>query len=153
MLAFKKLLFSFLLFWSVCYEDGLSDSKRNEIASLMFRNFNNSQLPNGTFLLKYLTDRKFKMSTIFIFEIKGAKKVKIFNFLKSRFSIMDGLMDVIFGAFLGTYARLLKSITSQFFSRYSKSYNNLNVKSCSMALNKEMDRVGATKLYAFNTTL
>ena len=62
-------------------------------------------------------------------------------------------MDVIFGAFLGTYARLLKSITSQFFSRYSKSYNNLNVKSCSMALNKEMNCVGATKLYASNTTL
>ena len=45
----KKLLFSFLLFWPVCYEDGLSDSKRNEIASLMARNFNNSRLPNGTF--------------------------------------------------------------------------------------------------------
>ena len=62
-------------------------------------------------------------------------------------------MDVIFGVFSGTYARLLKSITSHFFSKYSKSYNNLNVKSCSMALNKKTDRVGATKLYVPNTTL
>ena len=79
---------------------------------------------------KYLTDRKLKMSAVFIFEIKGAKKDKIFNFLKDRFSIMGGPIDVIFGVFSDTYVRLLKSITSHFFSRYSKSYNNLNIKSC-----------------------
>ena len=39
-------------------------------------------------------------------------------------------MDMIFGVFAGTNVRLLKSITSKFFLRYSKSYNNLNVKSC-----------------------
>ena len=77
-----------------------------------------------------MTERKLKMSTVFIFEIKGAKKDKIFNFLKGRFSVMGGLMDMIFGVFSETYVRLLKSITSQFLSRYSKSYNNLNVKSC-----------------------
>ena len=70
------------------------------------------------------------MSAVLIFEIKGAKKDKIFNFLKGRFSVMGGPMDVIFGAFSDTYVKLLKSITSQFFSGYSKSYNNLNVKSC-----------------------
>ena len=37
-------------------------------------------------------------------------------------------MDMIFGAFLEIYLRLLKSIVSQFFSKYSKSYNNLIVK-------------------------
>ena len=79
---------------------------------------------------KYLTDRKLKMSTVFISEIKSVKKDKIFNFLKGRFSVMGGLMDMIFGVFSETYVRLLKSITSQFLSRYSKSYNNLNVKSC-----------------------
>ena len=79
---------------------------------------------------KYLTDRKLKMSAVFIFEIKGAKKDKIFNFLKGRFSVMRGPMDMTFGVFSETYVRLLTSITSQFFSRYSKSYNNLNVKSC-----------------------
>ena len=46
-------------------------------------------------MLKYLTDRKLKMSTVFIFEIKGGKKNKILNFLKCRFSVMGGPMDVI----------------------------------------------------------
>ena len=55
------------------------------------------------------------MSTVFIFEIKGAKKDKIFNFLNDRFSVMGKPMDTNFGAFLEAYVRLLKSITSQFF--------------------------------------
>ena len=50
-------------------------------------------------LLKYLTNRKLKMSTVFIFEIKGAKKGKIFNFLKGRFFVMGDPMDIIFGVF------------------------------------------------------
>ena len=90
--------------------------------SQIFRN--NKPLP------KYLTNRKLKMSAVYIFEIKGAKKDKIFDFLKSRFSVMGGSMDMIFGVFSETYVRLLKSITSEFYSRYSKSYNNLNIKSC-----------------------
>ena len=43
---------------------------------------------------------------------------------------MRGPMDMIFGVFSGTYVKLLTSKTSQFFLRYSKSYNNLNVKKC-----------------------
>ena len=70
------------------------------------------------------------MSVVFVFEIKGAKKDKIFNFLKGSFSVMLGPMDMIFGMFSETYVRLLTSITLQVFSRYSKSYNNLNVKKC-----------------------
>ena len=81
-------------------------------------------------LPKYSTDRKLKMSDVFILEIKGAKKDKVFNFLKGSFSVMRGPIDMNFGVFPETYVRLLTSITSQFFSRYSKSYNNLNVKSC-----------------------
>ena len=77
-----------------------------------------------------MTDRKLKMSAVFIFEIKGAKKDKIFNFLKGRFSVMRGPMDMNFGVFSETYVRLLTSITSQLFARYSKSYSNLNIKSC-----------------------
>ena len=77
---------------------------------------------------KYLTDIKLKV--VFIFKIKGAKKEKIFNFLKGSFSVMRGPIDMIFGVFSETYVRLLTSITSHFFSRYSKSYNNLNVKKC-----------------------
>ena len=70
------------------------------------------------------------MSAVFIFEIKDAKKDKIFNFLKGRFSVMGGPIDMIFRLFSETYVKLLKSITSQFFLIYSKSYNNLNVRSC-----------------------
>ena len=92
---------------------------------------------------------------IFIFEIKGAKKDKIFNFLKGSFSVMGSPMDMIFSVFSETYVRLLTRITLQFFSRYSRSYNNLNIKSCliSTVLNKKMGRVGAAKLYVPNTTL
>ena len=75
----------------------------------LFRN--NKPLP------KYLTDRKLKMSAVFIFEIKSTKKDKIFNFLKGCFAVMGGPIDMIFSV---NYVRLLKSITSDFFSRYSK---------------------------------
>ena len=43
----------------------------------------------------------------------------MFYFLKGSFFVMRGTMDMI-----------LTSIISKFFSRYNKSYNNLNVKSC-----------------------
>ena len=41
---------------------------------------------------------------------------------------MGGPMDMIFGVLLETFLRLLKSFVLQFFSKYSKSYNDLNVK-------------------------
>ena len=85
---------------------------------------NNKPLP------KYLTDQKLKMSAIFILEINGIKKDKIFNHLKGSFSVMRGPMDMIFGLFSEIYVRFLTSIISQIFSRYSKTYNNLNVKKC-----------------------
>ena len=132
----KNVLSSFLLFSSVCYQDDLSDSERNEIASSTARNFNNSWLLYVKFsetinlCQNIWLIENWKCQLFFIFEIKGAKKDKIFNFLKGSFSVMRGPMDMIFGVFSKTYMRLLTSITLQFFSRYSKSYNNLNVKSC-----------------------
>ena len=75
---------------------------------------------NNKPLSKYLTDRKLKMSAAFIFEIKDAEKDNIFSFLKGSFSVMRGPVDMNFGVFSETYLRLLTSITSQFFSRYSK---------------------------------
>ena len=50
------------------------------------------------------------MSAVFIFEIKGLKKDKVFNFLKRSFSVIDGPMDMIFDVFSETYVRFLKSI-------------------------------------------
>ena len=76
-----------------------------------------------------MTDKKLEMSSLF-FEIKGAKEDKIFKFLKGYFPVMGDPMIMIFGMFSEIYATLLKSKISQFFSKYSESYNNLNVKSC-----------------------
>ena len=81
-------------------------------------------------MTKYLIDGKLKMSGFFIFEIKSNEMDKIFNFLKERFSVMSDTMDMIFGVFSETDVRLLKNIISQFFSKYSKSYNILNIKRC-----------------------
>ena len=53
------------------------------------------------------------MPTVVIFEIMGAKKDKIFNFLKGR---LGSPMDVISGVFSDTYVRLLECITSHFYS-------------------------------------
>ena len=77
-----------------------------------------------------MTDRKLKMSPGFVFEIKDAKKDKIYNFLKGSFPVMRIPMDIIFSLFSKTCVRLPASVTLQLFSRYSKSYNNLNVKKC-----------------------
>ena len=81
-----------------------------------------------------MSDRKLKMLSIFILETKGTKNDKNLNFLKGCFSVMGGPMDMIFCVFSKTYVRLVKSIILQFFSKYKKSYNNLNLKS-SLKLN------------------
>ena len=67
-----------------------------------------------------MTDRKLKMSAVFIFEIKGAKNYKILNFLKGSFSVMRGPIHMIFAVFSQTYMRLLISITSLFFEDIAK---------------------------------
>ena len=87
----ENVLLSFLLFSSVCYEDGLSDNERNEIPCSGAHNFNNSWLLYVKFsetIKLCRNSKKLKLSTVFIFEIKGAKKDKIFNFLEGRFSVM-----------------------------------------------------------------
>ena len=50
-------------------------------------------------LPKYLTDRKFKMSAVFSFEVKEAKKHKVSSFWKGCFYVMSGPMDMNFGMF------------------------------------------------------
>ena len=49
-----------------------------------------------------------------MFEVKGAKKARIFSFLNGRFSIMGGPMDMVFGVFSEIKVKLLKSIISHF---------------------------------------
>ena len=69
------------------------------------------------------------MLAILVFEINSAKKDKIFNFLKGCFFVMNGPIDIIFDMSSETYVSLLKNIILQFFSKFSRSYNNLNAKS------------------------
>ena len=63
------------------------------------------------------------MSTIFVLEIKGAKNKWV--------ALRNGwLYGRDFGELSETVVRVVKSIISQFFSKYIKSYNILNAKSC-----------------------
>ena len=97
----KNLLPSFLLFSSVCYQDDLSNSERNEIASSTARNFNNSWLLYVEFSETINLCRNiwlienWKCQLFLFLEIKCAKKDNIFNFLKRSFSVMLGPMDII----------------------------------------------------------
>ena len=100
--TFQKNVFSsFLLFLSVCYQDDLSGSERNEIASSTARNFNNSWLLYVKFSETINLCRNiwlienWKCQLFLFLEIKGAKKDNIFNFLKRSFSVMLGPMDII----------------------------------------------------------
>ena len=61
-----------------------------------------------------------KITAVFIFEIKGATKDKVFHFLKGIFSVMRGPMDMNFDTFSETYVRLPTGITSQFFPDIAK---------------------------------
>ena len=82
-----------------------------------------SNIQNDKHQPKYISDGILKMSTIFVLEIKGAKNEWV--------ALRNGwLYKRDFGELSETIARLLKSIISQFFSKYWKSYNILNAKSC-----------------------
>ena len=90
-LAFKKnVLPSLLLFLSVCYQDDLSDSERNEIASSTARNFNNSWLLYVKFLEKiklcrniWLTEN-WKCQSFYIWN-KRRQKGQNFQSFKGQF--------------------------------------------------------------------
>ena len=130
-----NVLWSPQLFSSVCYQDDLSDSERNEIANLTAHNFNNNWLLYVEFSETINLCRNIWLienwkCQFFYFWNKRCKKEENFQFFKGCFSVMHDPMDMIFGVLLETYVRLLISITSQPFLRCSKIYNNLNVKSC-----------------------
>ena len=99
--SFQKNILSSFLFSSVFYQDDLSDSERNEIASSTARNFNNSWLSYVKFSETSNLCRNiwlienWKCQLFLFLEIKCAKKDNIFNFLKRSFSVMLGPMDII----------------------------------------------------------
>ena len=50
------------------------------------------------------------MAAFFIFEMERAKTDRIFSFLKGRFSVMGGPMDIIFVVFSKINVKLLKEL-------------------------------------------
>ena len=108
----KNALLSFLPLFSVCYQDDLSDSERNKIASPTARNFNHSWLLYVKFLETIKLCRYIWLSAFFIFEIKGTKK--------GSFSVMHGAMDMIFGVFSETYWGFQQVWLRSFFQNIAK---------------------------------
>ena len=69
------------------------------------------------------------MSAIFIFEIKGAKKTN-FQFLKGPFLRNGWTYEYVFWRVFRDLCEASKKYNFGIFFKISKSYNNLNVKSC-----------------------
>ena len=90
----------------------------------MSQNFrNNKPLP------KYLTDRKLKISALFIFEIKR-QKGQNFQFFKWLFLRNGCPYGYDFWLVFRYLCEASKKYNFAIFSRYSKNFINLNVKSC-----------------------
>ena len=68
------------------------------------------------------------MSVIFLKTRSRQKKRKFFIFLKGRFFVMGGPIDMNVGVFWETSVGFLKSVVLQLFPKYSQSNINLNVK-------------------------
>ena len=62
------------------------------------------------------------------FEKGAAKKHKFFTFLKDRYFVMGGCIDINFGVFWETPVDFLKSVVLQLFPKYNQSNVKLNVK-------------------------
>ena len=69
------------------------------------------------------------MSAIFILKKEPPKKHKFFIFLKGRYFVVGGPIDMNVEVFWETYVGFLKTVVLQLFPKYSQSYVNLNVKS------------------------
>ena len=98
---------------------------------------------------------KIENVSLFYFWNKTRQNGQNFQFFKRPFLRNEWPYGYDLGLLSQTYMRLLKHIISQFFSKYSKSYNILNVKSC-LKLNgrqKKADHVEAVKLHISNRTL
>ena len=70
---------------------------------------------------------KFRMSAIFILKKeppKKKKKHKLLIFLKSRYFVTSGSIDMNVGVFWETSVGFLKIVVVQLFPKYSQSYAN-----------------------------
>ena len=131
MLTFKKYIVEFSLIFVCLLLRWPRESKRNEIASSTAHKFN-----NNWFLLVKNSETIQKIENVSYFYIWNRRRQnrQNFHFLKtavsSKWVPLWVWLLVSFSVFSDIYVRLPKSITSYFLSRYSKTYINLNVKSC-----------------------
>ena len=70
-----------------------------------------------------------KCQQLFLKKKGAAKKHKFFVFLKGRYFVMGGPVDMNIGVFWETSVGFLKSVILQLFPKHSQSYVDLNVKS------------------------
>ena len=63
----------------------------------------------------------------FVFWKRSRQKHKFFIFLKGRYFVMDGPIDMNFGVLWEAPVDFLKSVVLQLFPKYSQSNVNLNV--------------------------
>ena len=68
------------------------------------------------------------MSVIFLKKRSRQKKLKLSIFLKGRYFVMGGPIDMNVGVFWETSVGFLKSVVLQLFPKYSQSNVNLSVK-------------------------
>ena len=69
------------------------------------------------------------MSSIFISEKEPLKQHNFFIFLKGRYFVMGGPIDINVGVFWESSVDFRKRVVSQLSPKYSQSYLNLNLKS------------------------
>ena len=69
------------------------------------------------------------MSATLILKKEPPKKHKFLIFLKGRYFVIGDSIDMNIGVFWENSVGLLKSVVVQLFSKCSRSYANLNVKS------------------------
>ena len=68
------------------------------------------------------------MSAIFILKKELPKKHEFFIFLKDRYFVMGGPVDMNVNVLWAVSVDFLKSVILQFLLKYSQSYVNLHVK-------------------------
>ena len=118
-------LFSWASYWV-----DLDDIQWNGVAISTNRNFNNSwslylnfsNMINVCLNIWFIKNGKF-------WKRSRQKKHKPFIYLKGRYFVMGGTIDMNVGVFWKTSEGFLKSVVLQLFPKYNQSYVNLNVKS------------------------
>ena len=114
-----------LLFSCACYEIDLVDIQWSEVATSTTRNFSNGSPYTFAQIFNSL---KIQNVSNFYFKKEPPKKRKFFMFLRGRYFVMGGPIDMNVDVFWETSVDFLKCVVLPLFPKYSQSYVKLNVK-------------------------